>query len=128
MTQALVEGMKERLAAMESERDHLLALIALYDPSLVVSTLPRQSLPPKSDAAPTRRGAVTEAIPNGPTDRLLAVARETPGLGFADLVRRATVGVVTKSKHPAQSVGSTLSTMIKRGSIRRVDGKHYVGK
>ena len=126
MSLSLVEGMKLRLAEMDNERDHLLALIVLYDPSFRAGEAPPATRDDAVPAAPTaHRAPVGELTPNGPTDRLLAVARASPGLTYAELVRRAAKGVVTKSPHPDRSVGSTLATLLKRGAIKRVDGKHY---
>jgi hypothetical protein len=129
MSQTLAEGIKARLREIDRERDHLVALLALYEDGEAV---PRVKATPSNGTAAVGQnghGSHTTAfqpVVGGPTERILAVVRTTPGLSYSEIVERATKGINSNAENPARSAGSTLQSLVKRERIARIGGKHYL--
>lgn len=128
---ALVDALRARLEDLEEEREAVLHMLRLYERGAV-------SAPPKRPAqarlrvaaAPAPAGDVGqsqlfEVREGGPTQRLMHVITQEPGLKYAEVLDRAQKGMETTADNPRRSLGSTLGTLVKRGKIARVDGQYY---
>lgn len=127
MSNALAEGIRARLREIDTERDHLLALLALYEPS-PNGAKPTQPSAGNSSATTNGKRNPFQKMSGGPTDRILAVVANHPGLVYSDVVSRALDGMTTTAENPARSIGSTLQSLVSRGRVERRDGKHYIPK
>lgn len=140
-TAEFIASIRERLAAIEKERHALLQIIAMHEgdaaPAAVAErTLPKvpAKTPAKAPASvPQRRGKGNfpnpfTKTPGGPTERILEVLNENPGLRYGELVDLAFErGVVTASSNPKKSLGNTISMLISRDVIERDSaGRHFL--
>lgn len=119
----LTDAIRARVAEIDKERDHLVALLEYYGaapPEGRSATPPRRPSPSSQS-----RGRPFETRPAGPTERLIQVVDESPGMIYREVLDRAELGMDTKADNPRRSLGSTLGSLVKRGKIRKEDGKYY---
>jgi hypothetical protein len=112
-------------ARLERERNHLVALLEMYDhgPATNGTRSSRKAIA-RSKRAPSR-AAPFRAIAGGPSERIRLVVNDTPGLSYSEVIDRAVEGIVSTAGDPRRSLGSTLQSLVKRGKVERRDGKHY---
>lgn len=115
----LADAIRARLAEIDEERNHLVALLQYYG-----APPPKANLGAAAKSADTQ-GALFETRPSGPTDRLLTVVAQTPGMKYGEVIDRAEVGMETNAEKPRRSLGSTLGSLVKRGRIRKSDDGGY---
>jgi hypothetical protein len=126
MSGALVEGIRDRLREIDRERDHLLALLQLYEQG---PTSNGAKAPSTAGTASSAKGpAPFRAIAGGPTDRIMAVVTREPGLAYSEIIERAVQGITSGAEDPRKSLGSTLQSLVKRGKLERREGRHYPAK
>lgn len=112
----LEDAIRARVAEIDTERDHLVALLEHYG-----NAAPTKRQPAPSTASPPR----FEARASGLTERLLQVIQDTPGLIYREVLNGAEKGLVTNSNNPRRSLGSTLGSLVKKGKILKRQGKYY---
>ena len=112
----LADAIRARVAEIDKERDHLVALLEHYG-----TIGPKERQP----ASPTASQATFENRPSGLTERLLQVIKDRPGLKYSEVLDGAEKGLVTNSTKPRRSLGSTLGSQVKKGKILKRDGRYY---
>lgn len=123
MTSKLAEAARARLAEIDQERELLLAIIKIHSNGSGPAPAPAK----KSGPAPT---SVQAGFPfvqrtGGPTERIMTVVSQNPGMKYAGVIGAAVVGMDTEAGHPRRSLGSTLGSLVKRGKLRKTDGRYY---
>ena len=118
----LAEAARARLTEIDKEREHLLAIVEIHGNGNGAS--PAQA---KSRPAPTsvQAGLPFAQRPSGPTERIMTVVSQNPGMKYGQIVGAALEGMDTEADHPRRSLGSTLGSLVKRGKIRKADGRYY---
>jgi hypothetical protein len=121
-----VADIRARLKELDEERDHLVALVVLYE------RREREQGVVTSNGA-GNNGATKHVPPHpfvpvrgGPTDRIKAVLAAEEGLTYGQIIERAVVGMTSASDNPERSVGSTLQSLVQRGKVERRDKRHYL--
>lgn len=126
MANPLIASIRARLKEIDEERDHLVALVALYESP--ESRNGKNTVVGAGTVGNTVVGqhAPFQSVRGGPTDRILAVLAQEPGLSYGEVVQRAMVGLTTSAQHPERSVGSTLQSLVKAEKVERRHKKHYL--
>ena len=134
MANPLIAHIHARLKEIDEERDHLVALAALYEKSPITRNGTNganvvQGIAIGAMMTPRRLPAVPfQAIKGGPTERILGVLSQEEGLTYSEVIERAVKGMQTDASDPERSLGSTLQSLVKRGKVERNDKKHYLPK
>jgi hypothetical protein len=122
----LAQAIRDRLAEIDGERKHLLALVRQYEngtsPTPPVQTrqkAPRPKTSPKTTGPRENEG-------DGPTERVLKVIEANPGLRYGEIIKLAIQGMETEATNPQRSAGSVLGSLVKREKIEKVDGRYYL--
>ena len=121
MRNPLIAELRVRLREMDEERDHLVALIALYEK--------REHQHAQNGAGASERKPIPFVpVRGGPTDRIKAVLAQDAGLSYTEVVERAKAGMSTTAANPERSIGSTLQSLVRRGIVERRERKHYLAQ
>lgn len=120
----LAEAARARLAEIDQERELLLALIKLQ-PGNGNGAAPVQGKKSNPPPVAVQAGLPFVQRPGGPTERIVTAVSQNPGMKYGQVIGSALEGWATDAEHPRRSLGSTLGSLVKRGKIRKSDGRYY---
>jgi hypothetical protein len=125
-SQQMIEMARARLSELEAEREVLLGLIRFYEGVRPDATPTVRSQLPSTVRRVEPFGNPFTAVPGGPTESVLQVVADHPGLPASKLIDAVVEKANTNAKNPRRTIASTTAFLVKQGRLKKVNGRFFL--